>query len=166
MHTVVVEVILLLREGSGMRVGLGVLFVLSYVAGAPGQDDKDSPAKRYEIGADLKTYPQAGPKETLASVLKAIEAKRADYLLAHLADPEWVDRRVQRYGGKFGMLVEESTAKLVADPGPAKRLRQFQKDGEWEIGDTSASVRLKEAEDQAVFFRKQDGRWFIENRKK
>jgi hypothetical protein len=132
-----------------------------------GAADKEKRAtdKRYGIQADLKAYPQATPKEALASVLKAIDAKRIDYLLAQLADPDWVDKRVKGNGGSFTEVVEETTAQLIGDPGPAKLLRRFLKDGTWNVGDTRASVRLKDVEER-VYLHKVDGRWFLENRKK
>jgi len=131
------------------------------------QDAKDkAPAKRYGVDADLKGYPQATPKETLASVLKAVENKRVDYLLAQLADPDWVDRRVKEHTDGFAALVEDGKSRLIDDPGPGKRLTKFLKDGDWKIDDNMAAVRLKEVDDQAVFFRRVGTRWFLENRKK
>ena len=70
------------------------------------------PAPRYAITADLKSFRQGTPKETLAAVLKAADLKRFDYLLAHLADPAWVDGRVEQYAGGFAELVKETSAKL------------------------------------------------------
>jgi hypothetical protein len=147
-----------------MRTAIAVLLGAVVVAGVTAQDKK-APDKRYGIDADLKTYPQATPKETLASVLKAIDAKRIDYLLAQLSDRDWVDKHVKGNGGKFSDAVEETTAKLIGDPGPAKLLRRFQKDGTWTIGEETASVRLKDVEER-VYFHKADARWFLENRKK
>jgi hypothetical protein len=131
-----------------------------------GQGAENAPAKRYDIAPDLKAYAQTSAKETLASVLKAIEAKRIDYILAQLADPEWVDRRVQMNGGSFATLVEESTGKLVGDPVAAKRLRKYLSDGQWETVGASASAHLKDVDEEALYFRNVDGRWFLENRKK
>jgi hypothetical protein len=119
--------------------------------------------RRYGIDLDLKSYPQSSPQETLSSVLKAIENKRVDYLLAYLADPEFVDRRVKESGGKFEDLVKETQAKLVDDPGPAKLFRRFLKDGAWEIGPTDATASHKEVKDRVILFHKMDGRWFLKN---
>jgi hypothetical protein len=153
-----------MKEATGMR-GVGSLLIgLVCVAAAAAVDNKEV-ARRYSIDPDLKTYPQATPKEALASVLKAIEAKRIDYLLAQLADPTWVDDRVRRYGGKFATLVEETTGKLIGDPRPAKQLRHLLEQGTWDVRDTQASVRLKGGEHD-VFLRKSGERWFMENRKK
>jgi hypothetical protein len=122
------------------------------------------PAKRHGVEADLKAYPQDTPKEALASVLKAVEDKRLDYLVAQLTDPQFVDRRVKDTAGDFDGLVKEATAKLVDDPGPARQMQRLLKDGDWEIQDDRASAHLKDARDRWCYFRKQDGRWFLENR--
>jgi gamma-glutamyltranspeptidase len=120
----------------------------------------DAPAKRFGVEADLKTYPQATPEKTLASVLKAIVAKRADYIVAHLADPQFVDRRIKETSQDE--LLAEVTAKLVDDPGAAKQLRAFLEKGAWEKEGATATVSLKEGSDRTVSFVQSDGRWFLQ----
>jgi hypothetical protein len=150
-----------------MRVMLAVLVGVACGAPAFARDTKEpAAARRYGVEADLKTYPQNTPKETLASVLKAIESKRADYLTAQLADPEWVDRRVKDTGGKFDDLVKEAAGRLIDDPGPARLLQRFLQEGEWDVKDDRASVHLKENKERWGYFRKDGGRWFLENRYK
>jgi hypothetical protein len=144
-----------------MRLVATLLLILLFVSAALAEPD---PTARQGIDPDLKMYPQATPKETLASVLKAIETKRVDYLLAHLADPEWVDQRLQDTGGKLTELRRETTARLVEDPGAAKQLQRLLKEGEWETDIASAAVHLKEGTDRWVFLRQSNGRWFLENR--
>jgi C-terminal processing protease CtpA/Prc len=66
------------------------------------QKDKDKPPakkfdKRYGFIEDAKSYPQKTPTETLQSIIKAIIDERTDYMMAHLADPEYVDGKVTRY---------------------------------------------------------------------
>jgi len=59
----------------------------------------------------------------LASVLKAINGNHIDYLVAHLAEPVFVDTRVQKvYNGKFDDLVRDTDQKLKNDPAEIKRL--------------------------------------------
>jgi hypothetical protein len=132
------------------------------VAVALAEPPKDSDT-RYGIAPDLKAFPQGTPKQTLASVLEAVQGKRIDYLLAQLADPDFVDRRVKDYGGRFTDLVTETKRKLVDDPGPAKLFGRFLKDGEWEVEETDATVSLKDVQDRTVSFHKADGRWFLKN---
>src|SRR5947207_455192 len=119
------------------------------------------PAPRYGIAADLSAYPQGKAKEALTSVLKAIDAKRIDYLVAHLADPTFVDDRVKRlYAGKFSEQVEDTQASL--SPLAVKQLRRFLKDGDWNMGKDDATVRLKDLPKRCVRLRKRDGRWYLD----
>src|SRR5438552_14185099 len=137
------------------------------VAGVAAQEPKEAPPRRYGIEANLRDYPQETAKETLASVLQAVERRRINYLLAHLVDPAFVDKRVKEvYGGDFEELVRETTGKLADNPAALKELQRFLKEGEWEGGDTTASAKLKENKDRQVFFRKIGRRWFLENRQK
>ena len=150
-----------------MRTALAVLVGVACGTVAVAREGPEAaPEKRYGVEADLETYPQSTPKEALASVLKAVENKRVDYLTAQLADPEWVDRRVKDLGGKFDDLVKEATGRLVDDPGPARQLQRFLKEGEWEVKEDRASVHVKDGKDHGAYFRKEGGRWFLENRYK
>src|SRR3954451_22588506 len=108
-----------------MRSLLTLLIGLITDRGLQAQPDKDP--RRYGIEAAAQTYSQGSAKDTLASVLKAIDDKRIDYLLAQLTDPAFVDRQVAQNGGKFDALVKDTTAKLAADPRTVKQLRQFLK---------------------------------------
>ena len=145
-----------------MRVLVGVLVgVALFVAVTATPVQGREPAARFRVAPDLKTYPQGTAKETLASVLEAIKKKRIDYLLAQLADPEWVDGRVEAYEGGFDELVKETTAKL--DPPAVKKLGRFLADGEFETLDATAVVRLKEVKDRVVRLRRLDGRWYLQS---
>ncbi len=120
------------------------------------------PKVRFGVKPDLKMYPQASAKETLASVIKALENKQVEYVLAHLADPEWVDQRVAVYEGQFGVLREEAASRL--DASALKLLQRFLKDGEWAEGKdkTATVVSLKSVPDRVVRLRKIDDRWYLE----
>jgi hypothetical protein len=140
---------------------------LAWVVGVAAQAPNEAPPRRYGIEANLRDYPQEPPKEALASVLRASERGRINYLLAHLADPAFVDKRVKDvYGGDFEELVRETTAKLTDNPATLKELQRFLKEGEWEAGETTASAKLKDIKDRQVFFRKIGPRWYLENRQK
>lgn len=127
-----------------------------------GQDVK--PLTRHGVVAIHNKYPQGTPKETLASVLQAMENQRIDYVFAHLTDPAFVDQRVKQYGGKFEELVAEGRTKLANNPATVKLLARFLKEGEWEEAEGKATVKLKELKDQQVFFKQIDKRWYMENR--
>jgi len=144
---------------------LGILGLV-IASGSLAQQDKRPPA-RYGVEADLDNYAQAEPKAALESVLKAIDKKKTDYLLAQLADPQWVDNSVQKvYGGKFEEMVKETTSKLASDPTEVEELRRFLREGAWDAGDSEARATLKDIPDRQVSFRKIEGRWFFENQKK
>jgi hypothetical protein len=150
-----------------MRGVLVLSIMVSWVATVPAQAPKEAPPKRYGIEASLRDYPQETPKETLASVLFAIDKGRINYLLAHLADPAFVDQRVKQvYGGNFDELVRETTDKLTGNPDAVKELRRFLKEGEWEATEGTPSVKLKDLKGRQVFFRKIGPRWYLENRQK
>jgi hypothetical protein len=148
-----------------MRVGVAILVGLTGLSaglGARVEGTPAPPARRYGISADLETYPQGTPKQALASALKAVAAKRLDYLVAHLADPTFVDDRVKRlYGGRFAEQVEDTRARL--DPVAVKQLRRFLDGGEWAVGKAEAVARLKGVKERCVRFRLQGGRWFLEH---
>jgi hypothetical protein len=125
----------------------------------------DAKAIRYGIAPDLTAFPQKTPQETLASVIKAAEAKRFDYLTAQLADPAFVDDRVQRlYGGHFAEQVEDTRTRM--DEPTLVILRRFQKDGTWKVEKESAGVSVKEYPDRGIFFRLIGARWYMEHRMK
>jgi hypothetical protein len=138
----------------------GIVLVLGLTAFGDGE-----PAARYGIAADLRVFPQTTAKETLESVLKAIEAKRFDYLVAQLADPEFVDERVKRlFAGKFEPQVEDTRTRL--DAPAVELLKRFLKDGDWTEDKMRVTARLKDVPDQCLCLRQLNGRWFLENRSK
>src|SRR5262249_48925311 len=127
----------------------------------------NEPAKRFGIGVRLKEYPQSTPKEALASVLATIKDNNIAYMLAQLADPEFVDKRLKElHDGKFNELVQETTSTIADNPASVKQLEQFLKAGEWEASDKSAVVKLKDFKDRQVYFRKVGDRWFMKNKQK
>jgi hypothetical protein len=136
---------------------VGCLLVLPLAA------EPDASGKKFGIDPELMNYPQSTPQEALASVLKAVDNKRFDYLLAQLADQEYVARRVASNGGKFDAFVKETTDKLSQPQGPIKQLRQFQKEGAWRVEEKIAMLRHKDVDDRAVFMKKVGNRWFLEN---
>ncbi len=145
---------------------LALLVLLGFTSALVAQTPKDAkPVKRYGVEPDLLAYPQSQPKETLGSVLKAIDGNQINYLLAQLADPQWVDQRVKDvHGGKFEAFVAETASKLAADRASIKELQRFLLEGEWEASDMAASAQLKDVPNRRVYMRKIDGRWFLESR--
>lgn len=147
-----------------MRGIVGCLVAVVGLSGVLAQESKST--KRFGVEVEQDLFAQDSPKHALESVLRAIERKRITYLMAQLADPRFVDERVKSYNGDFDALVNETTKKLRDDPASVKELYRFLKEGEWEGGDDTASVKLKDVKDRRVFMRKIGDRWFLENRMK
>jgi hypothetical protein len=121
-------------------------------------------SKRYDVPLNLTKFPQDEPKTALGSVVKALEDRRIDYLLAHLADPEFVDDRVKLYGGNFEELVKETTVHMLDNPAVLKELRRFLKEGKWNTFNATTEVSLDDVKNKRVYLRKIDKRWFLEQR--
>lgn len=139
-----------------MRLATGLILCLLALS-ALAQD-----AKRFGIARDAKAYPQATAKEALASVVKAIDDKKFDYLVAHLADPTFVDDRVKRvYAGKFDEQVQDTQARL--DPATVKQLRRFLKDGTFTSEKEEAVVRLDDVKNRVVRLIARDGIWYLQH---
>jgi hypothetical protein len=146
-----------------MRTSIVIVLVITISAAVAAQAPKAAPGERYGLSPTTDVYPQGTPQETLGSVVKAIGDNRVDYLMAQLADPDYVDQRVQHvHHGKFQNLVEEATQKLTRDPIVIKTFRRFLNEGTWDAQEAKASVRLKDRADQAGF-RRIGERWFMEN---
>ena len=82
--------------------------------------------RRYNIDYNPISYPHKTPQDGLKAVVKALDSGAYEYLLAHLVDPKFVDRRVAEY---FTMLFpkellrqEDETIALTEDLLTRKRL--------------------------------------------
>jgi hypothetical protein len=149
---------------------------------AAAQDEEKKPPpmvdlRRYGFDYSPQLYPQKSPKDAIKSIVKAIDAKRVDYLLAQLADPKYVDARVAEYKaffpkGKdevrallaFDRLVSETVAYYLDDPLLVRELRLFARDAAWDVADDVATGTVKEVPARKVFLRQIGDRWFLENR--
>jgi hypothetical protein len=164
-----------------MRVLIAFLVGLTTLGSAAAlQAGKDKTVKHFGIDLNLERYPQNTPKEALASVLKTLDDSRVDYLLAHLADPEFVEAKLKIYRTQlppsvkpearevlaFQRLVKVTTEHFRDDPTRVKELQRFAKDGEWQADDAKASVSLKANPARKVFLKKVQGRWVMEDREK
>jgi hypothetical protein len=140
------------------------------------QGDKKG-VERYGVPVERDRYPQDTPQKALASALRAIDNNQVDYLLAHLADPAFVDKRVAdreamypnldkkgRQHAAFEVLIKETENHFREDPKSLKDLRLFNAKGEWEMKDKEASARLKEFPSRRVFLRRVEAGWVLENR--
>jgi hypothetical protein len=147
-----------------MAVTLGILVV--FAGPVTAQKKEPPPVPRYGIDADLEGFPQETAKSALGSVVRAIDARRYNYLAAQLADPDAVDKRVQELGGKFENYVKLVADRYTADPEAIRELRRFAADGDVNESGDAATVSHKEIKGRQVFLRKAGGRWFLEDRQK
>ena len=123
-----------------MRKAVGVVVVVTGLIGVWGSVEAgEKVVLRYRIPANYDKYPQDKPNVALASAVKAIELGQIDYLLAHLVDPAFVDKRVEEYRTQvkaavsddsktllaFDRLVNETKDHFKADPAAVKELQQF-----------------------------------------
>jgi hypothetical protein len=157
----------------GRWIGLGVLCLFSgTVLGGGG-----SPLERYQVDLDLRKFPQTSPEQALASVVQAVNTRNFTYLIAQLADPEYVDARVEEYRKElkgapaartlvaFDRLVREVAQHFQNDPSLGKELRRFAKEGKWkQESETRSACYLADVASRRAVFRQIKGRWFLENR--
>ncbi len=134
----------------------------------------------FGIDPDYESYPQKTPKAALGSVLKALTQKRYDYLLAHLADPAFVQAELKRFKGQLPASLAEESKNLLAfqrlvkatavhfqdDPTKLRELSRFAKDGTWKEDENRASATLKILPARKVFLKKINDRWYLEDRDK
>ena len=65
----------------------------------------------------------------------------------------------------FQHLAAAIQKKLADDPEDVKWLKRFARNGEFNDSGETATATLKGVKDRALYFKKVDGRWFMENRK-
>lgn len=160
------------------RAGWILLALLMLSASSNAQEEKKkSPPRRFGFDVDETTFPQQNPKDAMTSIATAIERKKVDYLLAHLADPLYVDYWVEQYKkdfpqgkdeGKrllaFDRLVKETNNYYQNDPLIAKDLRIFAREAKWEEMDDLAVGTTDKVPARKIYLRKIGDRWFLENK--
>jgi hypothetical protein len=163
-----------------LSVPLLALALFAWADAQPAGKDKEKTSVRYRVEADLERYPQKTPKEALASALKALGDKRIDYLLAHLADPAFVQAKLKGLKGQlpasltddskellaFQRLVKATTEHFAEDPTKIRELARFAKDGEWDGDEKLTLVTLKTLPGRKVYLKKVDGLWRLQDRDK
>lgn len=55
--------------------------------------------------------------------------------------------------------------KMTDEPNNLRDLKQFARDGQFEVTGETAKATLRDVKDRALYFKKIGGRWFLENRK-
>jgi hypothetical protein len=106
-----------------MRTSACITAALILASATVGQDPPAPP--RFEVLHNVDLYKQGTPRETLNSILGAIERERYDYILAHLLDPEFVDARLATTQEYFERVASEQIGATVA--GQLLKAEDFQK---------------------------------------
>lgn len=152
------------------------LWFLGFVAHAQDDPKKKAPP-RFGFDVDEVTFPQKTPAEAMSSIVKAVDRQKVDYLLAHMADPLFVDYWVEQYKkgftqgkeeGKrllaFERLVRVTGAYYQNDPLIVKDLRAFARDAKWDEKDDLAIGTVETVPARKIYLRKFGDRWFLENK--
>lgn len=111
-----------------MARGTAILALLLVSTILPAQDDAKKPPPRFGMNVDQFTFPQQTPKAAMNSIAKAIERKKIDYLLAHLADEAFVNYWVDRYAREFTKGNEQARRLLAFERLIAETERYYQSD--------------------------------------
>ena len=141
------------------------------------QDVQKKAPVRFGFDVDELTFPQKSPDEAMKSIAKALDRKKTDYLLAHIADPLYVDYWINQYKkdftkgtekGKellaFDRLVAETNLYFQNDPLIIRDLRVFSREAKWEEKDDLAIGAVESIPARKVYLRKMGDRWFLENK--
>jgi hypothetical protein len=155
---------------------IACVIALAWPLALAAQDAPAKLAKRYGYSYEPNLYSQKTPQEALQAVVRALDRGKIDYLLAHLADPKFVDDNITLYAASykgsedartvlaFERLARETVLHFQDDPLLLKELRQYVKEADWEVQEDTAIGTLKNASPRRVFFRKLEERWFLENK--
>lgn len=139
-------------------------FLLALLPWVYQQESTPKPFQRHGIPKDPTTFKQNTPDQLRQSLLKALNTKRIDYILAHLADPAFVDTSVQNhFEGKFDGMVKESTAKLVDSP-LGVQLKTILQEGDLIIQNNLATITHTHHKNKSIHLRKAGDFWYLENR--
>lgn len=144
------------------------------------------PQPRYGVAAETTIFPQDSPKRLLASIQKAFDRQRVDYVLAHLTDPSFTGAKINHYyREKYGrdiqedlglpeaerdaklrealkLFVAEVNDHMDAEPKQTMRFFRLLKEGNVEESGTTARVTLKDNA-TGLTLKQFDGRWYLAN---
>jgi CheY-like chemotaxis protein len=88
-------------------------------------DPNQAVSPRYDVMLNTRTYKQATAQDTLTAVVRAIESKRYDVLVAHLIEPSIADARIAERARQLEPALEveliQTRARQKADPNPIPR---------------------------------------------
>jgi hypothetical protein len=65
----------------------------------------------------------------------------------------------------FQNLTSQIGRKIADEPDNFKDLKRFAREGQFQVAGDTATVTIKDVKDRALYFKKVNNRWFMENRK-
>ena len=129
----------------------------------PAQAVKES--GRFGIPLDEASFPQNSPENLRKSLLNALNSDKIEYMLAHLADPSFIDKNVREvHEGDFAKQVAETREKLKK--GLKSPLESLLKEGKLSASEKSASLKDSALKDFIISMKLENNKWYMENNKK
>jgi hypothetical protein len=129
----------------------------------PAQAVKES--GRFGIPLDEASFPQNSPENLRKSLLNALNSDKIEYMLAHLADPSFIDKNVREvHEGDFAKQVAETREKLKK--GLKSPLESLLKEGKLNSSEKSASLKDPALKDFIISMKLENNKWYMENNKK
>ena len=120
---------------------------------------------RFGIALDEASFPQNSPENLRKSLLKALNSDKIEYMLAHLADPSFIDKNVREvHEGNFAKQVAETREKLKK--GLKSPLESLLKEGKLNASEKSASLTDPALKDFIITMKLENNKWYMENNKK
>jgi hypothetical protein len=129
----------------------------------PAQAVKES--GRFGIPLDEASFPQNSPENLRKSLLNALNSDKIEYMLAHLADPSFIDKNVREvHEGDFAKQVAETREKLKK--GLKSPLESLLKEGKLSASEKSASLKDSALNDFIISMKLENNKWYMEINKK
>lgn len=129
----------------------------------PAQAIKES--SRYGIALDEESFPQNSPENLRKSLSKALNSDKIEYMVAHLADPLFIDKNIREvHEGDFAKQVAETREKLKN--GLKSPLEFLLKEGKLTTSEKSASLKDPTLKDGSISMKLENSKWYMENIKK
>ena len=122
----------------------------------PAQAVKES--GRFGIPLDEASFPQNSPENLRKSLLNALNSDKIEYMLAHLADPSFIDKNVREvHEGDFAKQVAETREKLKK--GLKSPLESLLKEGKLSASEKSASLKDPALKDFIISMKLENNKW-------
>jgi hypothetical protein len=144
-----------------MKPILSLMLLGSFVLFSAAQDEPIP--SRLNVTPSYDNYPQGNPKETAASILRALNRERFDYLVAHLIEPSFVDERIKITKAKPQEVIDSVRNRFLDDPATLKNLKKILGEGNITEDADKATVTFGEVKGLEVHLVKLGERWFIRN---